>query len=277
MYIVLLDFLVMRPILSLPAWHGARWTAWFRECCKGCGAILDELILGLTPLRWGKKPLAQGEKIAVRLLIPPDSITLIPAFFRVLTATASRHEFSAASLHFISARDFFTNNVIWQNDAPTGSTLQPFSETHFIRDINALTSLPRFSLRFISPLRLPRPASLRPSRKDVARYAIPADLLELQGLAHLLTKIRHMSPPDHALDLDAHLTIDGAATNLHWSDLRYNEQRKIALGGICGQITFNGQPDAEIARRLILGQYLGAGKNARFGLGHWLIPEIKQH
>jgi CRISPR/Cas system endoribonuclease Cas6 (RAMP superfamily) len=56
--------------------------------------------------------------------------------------------------------------------------------------------------------------------------------------------------------------------------MAYNPVRKIRLGGISGEISINGQPSSYEARRLVWGQYLGIGKNSRFGFGFFRIPAL---
>ena len=57
-------------------------------------------------------------------------------------------------------------------------------------------------------------------------------------------------------------------------DMRYSREWQIALGVVVGEMRFGVPPDGTVAERLVRGQYLGAGRNARFGLGYWRIPEL---
>lgn len=62
--------------------------------------------------------------------------------------------------------------------------------------------------------------------------------------------------------------------DLGWCDMRYGQLRHISLGGVVGELYFSTSPSLEAALRFVWGQYFGAGKNPRFGLGFWRIPEI---
>lgn len=85
------------------------------------------------------------------------------------------------------------------------------------------------------------------------------------ALTHLLGHIRLLPPVVSGAEMRVE------RVRLHWADLRYSRERAVALGGLVGEICLTGRPDAETARRLVLGEYLGSGKNARFGLGFWRL------
>ena len=55
----------------------------------------------------------------------------------------------------------------------------------------------------------------------------------------------------------------------------YNEKRHIILNGIVGTLTFKGKPSQNTASILVKGQYTGAGKQPRFGMGFYYIPELR--
>ncbi len=64
--------------------------------------------------------------------------------------------------------------------------------------------------------------------------------------------------------------------NTEWADVRYSKTRQIPLGGIVGDIKYEGKlPSYELALRLVAGQYTGLGRNQRFGLGFYKIPELE--
>ena len=69
------------------------------------------------------------------------------------------------------------------------------------------------------------------------------------------------------------VAVNGA---IEWVDLRYSKQRRIVLGGIVGDINYEGKiPTYDLALRLVAGQYTGLGRNQRFGLGFYKIPELE--
>lgn len=63
---------------------------------------------------------------------------------------------------------------------------------------------------------------------------------------------------------------------LHWLDLSYGS-RDTTFGGAVGCIRVSGKPEPDVAALLVLGQYLGMGKNAVFGYGFYNIPELSPH
>ncbi len=64
-----------------------------------------------------------------------------------------------------------------------------------------------------------------------------------------------------------------SSVSLQWDDMRCSREWQIALG-VVGEMRFDAPPGGLVAERLVLGQYLSAGKNSRFGLGCWRIPEL---
>jgi len=51
--------------------------------------------------------------------------------------------------------------------------------------------------------------------------------------------------------------------------------RPALLGGLVGVLRLEGPVSPEAALAITAGQYLGAGKNPRFGLGMYRIPELE--
>ncbi len=137
-------------------------------------------------------------------------------------------------------------------------------------EVAALQSLSSWRICLCGPLRLTLPAGMKHTRMHgTERICKPEFFREESGaMAHLLVGVR-----------DGRKTACGeglrpSATDLHWDDMRYSRERQIALGGVVGEMRFDAAPSSLAAERLVLGQYLGAGKNARFGLGYWRIPEL---
>lgn len=265
-----MKFEVMRPIRSLPCWHGARWSAWFRECSRACSFHLEDFVLSILPARQGKAHFMPGENVAVRLVV--SDICHIPAFLDAALHTCAAGEFSARSLRLFAVVDLISSEYIWLNGALTGQEPLPFTERKFEPQINAIEGLREFSLCLTGPLRVPLPPWLERGPGDMGKFCQPRHFADPRLLAHILSRVRQIASSTGGMG-------PGPATDfsqLYWDDMRYNPQRKIALGGICGTLGCKGRPEHEMARRLVLGQYLGAGKNGRFGLGFWRIPELAQ-
>lgn len=274
--IVNMIFHVKRPVLSLPSWHGGRWSAWFREACKPLPFKFDELALAIYPERFGQKGLKPAEKIAVRMLLPRAPSNNLSEFAAQLLNTYSEGEFSAASLRLDQIRDFRSGAILWKDGKETGNLPSLFSERLLTDEISALQSLSRFSLVFKGPLRLAAPSGQKDKSSEILKYCQPDRLIkEARLIYHLVRHVRFLDEADMSLDAPENLAADLAASKLRWHDMRYNSMRQMALGGICGKLVLNGKASRSLARLLVLGQYLGAGKNGRFGFGFWQIPEIQ--
>lgn len=269
MFLIDLEFRALRRISSLPPWHGARWSAWLRLACRQRGFRLEDLALAILPLRHGIEPIRAGEMLTLRLLLKADGLPLLPALTGALAETGGGGEFSADSLVPCLARDGTGARILWAGRGSGWLKPASFSQETLLPAICALREMEEWSLHFAGPLRLPLPPKDAQRGGGVAKFARPDDLLAEKGLDNLLARVRFMGA-ESLLPLEA----TPLWARLRWEDLRYSRDRKIALGGIAGVCRWCGKPDFAQARRLVLGQYLGAGKNARFGLGFWNIPEL---
>lgn len=272
MYLIDLEFRARRRIATLPQWHGARWSAWLRFASKAAGYSLDSIVSQILAFRNGLEPIVPGERLVLRIGVPAegDAISALPDLLSALAHYSGEGQFTADSLELAGARDVLSARILWENGYPCPILPVRFSERFVLPEISALLALPDWSIQFHAPLRLPLPQG-HPERGDgQAKYSGPEHLVARGGLDNLLARIRfpckETSLPPLRLALNA--------SWLRWDDMRYNESRKIALGGIVGVVSLRGKLEREHARRLVLGQYFGAGKNSRFGLGFWRIPEL---
>ncbi|MBD5641616.1 MAG: hypothetical protein HDQ91_04275 [Desulfovibrio sp.] len=262
-------FLVTRSIRSLPDYHGARWSAWLRHACRQFGCQLDSLARGFVPLRSGQAPLRAGEVVCLRLL------TENPGQFGVLgnaLAQGEPHgEFSRLTLRLLFWQDAISGKRHPPEEAPCG--LEPLTLKHLREETTLLAGLDSFSLHFHTPLRLKLPSGCRGEGRERDDYCQPEFFRSARAIGYLASKIRFWQFADR--DEVESLPVAGEG-NLRWHDLRYNQERRIALGGVAGAIRCNGRIGARLAEKLVLGQYLGAGKNPLFGLGYWQIPELAE-
>ena len=270
MYFLALEFAVIKPVLSLPAWHGARWSAWLREACHLCSCNFDEMVLGLLPMRKGTKPLSVGERLFLRLLLTESGLASLGLLLEALTRMAGKGEFSAHSLSLRRVHDLPGGGCLWQGSGPLTGSPRPFHETLLHAEIEKMREADSWTISFPGPLRLPLPAGHADRGENVRKYAAPANLLDREGVANLLNRVRFLDG-EGPVALPAGVRVDREHSGLQWEDMRYNPQRRIALGGVTGFLRCLGKTDFATARRLVLGQYLGAGKNARFGLGFWQV------
>ena len=273
-YAASLIFRVKKPVFSLPYWHGGRWHAWFREACKMIGLKFDDLALAIQPLRFGQASLKPDEEIAVRMILPADQWNNLLKFADILRTARTDGLFSATSLGIVKIVDLANGRILWQDDRPCGIGPRLFSENALAAQVSRLRALNRFSLVFDGPLRLPAPRGFKNRQDEKYKYCQPAHFNEPGLTAHLLRRVRFLEEENGGEDNFDDFAPDLDASRLFWYDMRYNPVRQMALGGICGRIVMAGKPGEAGARRLVLGQYFGVGKNGRFGFGFWRIPEI---
>lgn len=142
----------------------------------------------------------------------------------------------------------------------------------FSAEILLLQNLDSWRLDFFVPLRLKLPAWEKRQGHEVKTFCTAEFFNSPKALAYLASRIRFMESCS-ALD-DSNESLLPETCDLAWNDMRYSESRQIALGGLTGHLSFRSLPNQELATRLVMGQYLGAGKNPLFGLGYWQIPEL---
>ena len=257
-------FEALRPIWSLPPFHGARWSAWLRFACAHAGLCADDMLHALLPLRNGSEPIRQGERLTLRLLIPSQALPVLPRLVRAMLDMPPRGEFSGRSLHFAGFQDGIDGSPVQPGEL-TPQTVAPLSAERLAERIEAVRRGGCRRLTFITPLRLTLPAGEKKTADGVRRFCDADFFRQGNALTHLLGHIRLLPPVVSGAEMRVE------RVRLHWADLRYSRERAVALGGLVGEICLTGRPDAETARRLVLGEYLGSGKNARFGLGFWRL------
>lgn len=264
-------FQARKPILSLPVWHGARWSAWLRLACARINIDLNSIFSGILPFRKGQKPIDSGELVILRLVANENLPEFLPSLAKAIKSINNSGQFSAASLELLGFRDAINGKLYKNTDHPSNYGFTPLNDSLLEREFTAMQALDQWQLQFTSPLRLKLPPGLKGHKKEVDAYCGPEFFSTASSLNHLLNKVRGIERPIALPAMNFRLK----PLKLLWDDMRYNASRQIALGGVTGKIEVYGKPDAEIARRLVLGQYLGAGKNPLFGLGYWQIPELE--
>lgn len=238
------------------------------------GLKFDDLALAICPLRHGLKSLKLGEEIAVRIILPPAQWENLLKFAAILQTARTDGLFSATSLELVKIAGLPDGEILWKDGKPSGAEPAIFTENALADQISRLKSLSRFSLVFSGPLRLPAPPGIQNREDEKYRYCQPHHFNKPGLLAHLLRRIRFLEEEREEVGASDDFVTDLGSSVLFWHDMRYNPVRRMALGGICGRIVLDGSLGEASALRLVLGQYLGAGKNGRFGFGFWRIPEI---
>ena len=265
MYIVDAAFTALKCVKSLPPRHGARWSAFIRNVCHTAELHPDLFFAGLVPLQHSQTPIMPGSVHLVRLLLTPEGAVALPVFFDAFSRTPVQGVFSSVTFGLSGFLDPF-------RQIRSGPSVLPFDMDLLQEEISLLRQCDHWSLAFDVPLRLPKPPTTRgPSHSERERYCDPAFFAALPTnlLLHLLIRLRFLPVPP--LDF---LPPTPVESRLTWEDMRYNSGRCISLGGVTGYILFSGAPDAKLAPLLVAGQYVGLGKNPRFGLGFYRIPEL---
>lgn len=263
-YCVDAAFTARHEIKSLPACHGARWSAWLRFACARLALRLENIVYALLPLRRGVSFILPGEELGLRLIVPHAALSLLPRIVEAMMEMPPQGEFSCRSLHFTAFREGVGGQPCALSEL-AASSVAPLTAERLAERVLFLQDCQSWSLNLFTPLRLTLPAGRKKGGDGVRRFCDPLFFQQETALPHLLSHVRLLPPVMCGQGMRLR------AVSLHWEDMRYSRDRRMALGGVVGKIHVAGRPDAETARRLVLGEYLGAGKNGRFGLGFWRI------
>ncbi len=292
-----LRFRVISPIRKLPHFHGAQWSAFFRHALRPClpeGQSMAQAGISCIPVETGIETYESGEPAHVGLTFPAS------LFESICRALAAMNHVVPGDGHFLpgktvlleTARDRISGKAFTFDDlariasGKSNAEAHPLTESVIEPEIEHLAGLSRFRIIFYTPLRLNRPRGCKTSRHafcDEDYFSNPPE--NIAPLCHLLAgagRIRGGVPETQSPNPAGELTVADQA--LLWLDIPYQgrldrpqtEKRISAttLGGVTGTLHIAGTPDARAARRLVLGQYTGVGKNHAFGLGFYTIPEL---
>lgn len=268
-YCVDVQFEAQQSIKSLPPYHGARWCAWLRFACSRDYLRMEDIVYAILPLRNGTDCISPGESLVLRLLVPANALPLLPNIVRIMQEMPSKGEFNGQSLRAIGFRDSISGAFL-EIEELTPQTMLPLTPDRLEERIIAVQRWELWNVHFTVPLRLTLPAGEKKGAEGIRRFCDAKFFRQNNALPHLLHHIRLLPPAV----CGANIYLQDV--RLRWEDMRYNRERGVALGGVTGTIGAAGRPDAETARRLVLGEYLGAGKNGRFGLGFWRLS-VTEH
>lgn len=140
---------------------------------------------------------------------------------------------------------------------------------------SSASSESKVDLRFITPLRLIYERKL--VRRELGFHHIVRNLLRRVSALyyfHQEQSLPTFSPKSLIEHSEKVLTL---RDNLFWKDWErysFRQKRRIPLGGLVGEITFQG-PLSPFLSLLRAGEILHCGKNTSFGLGKFTIAEFK--
>ena len=266
-YFVDFIFQVQEDIRSLPPFHGARWNGFFRNLCNYMHISIEKAILGIIPFRYQQRTIKKDELIKVRILATEYFLENLAEIINKFDFIEFAGDFNPQNHNIYCIVDGITNKYI-----NTSAEIKPqflhFASIYLENEIMCLLEKNAWTIRFYSPLRLK-------SEKNDAIYKAEQTFCSKSffqqydyAATHLLKSIRFCSDTYS----DVYFSITG--NSLHWEDLRYSCKRQIILGGLIGSLKCQGELTRKTAELLVIGQYLGCGKNPRFGFGWWKIPEL---
>lgn len=269
LYFLDFHFTVIHAVRGLPHWLGARFSAWLRYASREAGLDLDNICLAILPFQMGKSALYEGEKAALRIIAGEKGLPALPTLALALREGRAHGDISHLSLRLDFVRDAISGKYAWKAGMP-GEKPAAFAENKLASELDYSG---KWTLRIFTPLRLPAPRGLK-EKGDIGRYCQTDFFHSGNALPYLASRLRFGEYCGISEPCLEQKPILADYCHLHWEDMRYSQERHIALGGVCGSLRFSDRPEPEIWKRLVIGQYLGAGKNARFGLGFWKIPEL---
>jgi CRISPR-associated endonuclease Cas1 len=284
-----LHFQTLAPINHLPHFHGAHWSALMRHILRPFlpnQVSLSQAGIMVIPPETGVVQYSAGDPIHVGLTFQQtrtqavslalsgfNQLDYIDGHFqprRTVRLTAVTCRVSGETRELSNSPVDLEDNLLQH--------CQPLPVTRLLAEAELLKTLDRFSVVFYTPLRLKRPKGAKNPGHAYCDEAffLNSDTDTPNPFCHLIHAIRQpdcIPPPDVfplATDHNSAIT-EGALT---WVDVPYGREPVKTLGGIMGKIRISGRRNAFDAWQLVLGQYVGAGKNASFGLGYFTIPEL---
>ncbi len=267
-----LRFRTIAPVRKLPHYHGPQWSALMRNALKPHldGMNMAAAGVGVHPVETGVMAYEPNEPVHLGLTFPArlrnEIAGMLDEFNSIKTPGG----------HFQPGRTIRLEEVFCRiSQRPCSAEEAAVLDADVLKpEIDELQRLDGFTLHLYSPLRLPRPAGHK-----VKGHSYCDEEFFLGGenaatdpsmpLGHLLNRLRLDGPPPQD---GAGLRVCGGA--LRWLDSKYGRGFKKTIGGPVGKLKVAGRPGREAAERLVLGQYVGAGKNAAFGLGFYRIAEL---
>jgi len=290
-----LRFRVIAPVRKLPHYHGAQWSALFRHTIKPylpVGTSMAAAGISCIPVETGIESYETGEPVHVGLNFPATILK------NICSMLANFNELKLGEGHFNPGRTVMlekvynriTDKLYNLNDlaslsAEEASRVSPaLTHDSLTSEIYQLAQMHQFSIIFYTPMRLNRPGGYKAPKHvfcDEDYFTAASD--EGSGpMDHIVRSIRNVRTNIDANEIVTNLMVTD--NSLIWLDIPYYgnrdkpEHRKsineTTLGGIVGSIKITGTPAKNVARRLVIGQYTGVGKNHVFGLGYYSIPEL---
>jgi len=293
-----LRFKTLQPIRKLPHYHGAQWSALFRNTLKPylpAGMGMAAAGISCIAVETGIETYEAGEPVHVGLNFPA---ALLKNICRML---ADLNHLKLGEGHFNPGKTVLLecvyNRIINELSslqdlalqAEGGKSSVSLALTHdtLVSEISQLMQLQKFSMIFYTPLRINRPEGKKSKHhsfcdEDYFTSVVDRSIINIDHLVRNAGHIRNILPKKNLGDTVTNLMVTDNA--LIWLDIPYYGRQdkpihpksidETTLGGIVGKIKIAGTPAEDVARRLVIGQYTGIGKNHAFGFGYYTIPEL---
>ena len=270
-YFADLVFEARDTIKSMPYFHGARFTALLRFALHKLNLKLEDICHSILPFRDGTSFIQYKDKLVVRLILNQTGISMIDKIVEAVNTEEVHGEFSSKTLQIVNVLDGVTKAAV------KNLQFTPFNEDAIADEITALQLQKRFILNFYTPARLNLPANMKPSKATGKDKLCKENFFKEHSkiaLAHIINSVKNLDEwPVTIADIEN--LPEPYSDNLTWQDLCYNKERQQPIGGFYGKVYFEGKiVSEEAAKRLVIGQYFGIGKNSRFGLGFYKINEL---
>jgi CRISPR-associated endonuclease Cas1 len=261
----------LTPIQNLPHYHGPHWSALFRTIAKGgdySQAYSDnQMRLSVLPIETGTLSYETGNIIHLGLILPFEQLSLLESILNDFNQrTTEKGHFQPGKTVHLEHVICRVGGHIWP-EVP----FQPLTPEILRAEVDHLCKLSEFHIYFYTPLRLTRPGK---HKSPGHRYCDEDFFLGEGGqsalvMTHFLQKIR--TPLPLLALTDVPIVCRGGLT---WLDVTYGDHLPKTIGGVIGRLSVHGPMMREVAERFVIGQYFGVGKNAAFGLGFYIIPEL---
>jgi len=273
---------ILLPVNNLPHYHGAHWSALFRNMMKAYlpeEKVFSYLNFWVNPVESGILSYEAGETVHVGITFPSKHVDAVNNMLQ------NFNFFDTAQGHFQPGKTIFLNEVFCR----ISKTLWDYKNMAHLdygvieQEVRTLEELESFTLLLYTPMRVKRPKDLK---KQGHRYFDEEFFLDEHNIKTasncLVSGIKSRNNTVCGLTCDNHnLGTDNPITDIQvengtitWLDLFYGTNPSKTIGGVVGKIVFRGKLSYEEAFWFVLGQYTGAGKNPVFGLGFYVIPEL---
>ncbi len=276
---LLAGMVALKPVSNLPVFQGALWSALLRHLLRRYLPLDTDLAeTGICPVcRQNPPALVPGQPLTLELLVPAAWLHPVLEMLWDFNQRQTHGQFQPGqtlrlnTLHCGISQQLLAG---FEGDAPQlySEHLTPLPPGDLDDQIDLLLRSGPFTVVFDTPLRLRRPLGAKTAGHRFCDAEYFLEQAPHNAVIHLAASVRKLPPTPQLASDDVLAPIESG--ELNWTDVPYQRSFPKTLGGVTGQIRVAGLAHITMARRLVWGQFTGAGKNAAFGLGFYHIPEI---